>query len=81
MQSRSSAEWFLNCICFTWYWEREGRGIACLARCQLTAQLDIVEDSEPPCLAACHFGIVSAIESLFNLSLSEGTGLAIHSTI
>lgn len=43
---------------------------ACLAHRQLTAQLDIVEHSEPPCLAACHFGIVSAIESLFNLSLS-----------
>lgn len=53
----------------------------------MTAQLDIVEHSElppppfqlpspnPPCrLAACHFGIVSAIESLFNLSLSKGTG-------
>lgn len=46
------------------------RGFACLAHRQLTAQLDIVEHSEPPCLAACHFGIVSAIESLFNLSLS-----------
>lgn len=43
---------------------------ACLARRQLTAQLDIVEHADPPCLAACHFGIVSAIESLFNLSLS-----------
>lgn len=47
-----------------------GGGFACLAHCQLTAQLDIVEHSERPCLAACHFGIVSAIESLFNLSLS-----------
>lgn len=58
-----------------------GVGFACLAHRQLTAQLDIVEHSEPPCLAACHFGIVSAIESLFNLSLSEGTGPAIRSAI
>lgn len=43
---------------------------ACLASRQLTAQLDIVEHANPPFLAACHFGIVSAIESLFNLSLS-----------
>lgn len=50
--------------------EEGGGGFACLAHRQLTAQLDIVEHRERPCLAACHFGIVSAIESLFNLSLS-----------
>lgn len=66
-------------------WEPE-RGVewfACLARRQLTAQLDIVEHADPPCLAACHFGIVSAIESLFNLSLSlsKGSRPAIRSAI
>lgn len=59
----------------------KGWGFACLAHRQLTAQLDIVEHSKPPCFAACHFGIVSAIESLFNLSLSKGTGPAIRSAI
>lgn len=61
--------------------EGQGWGFACLAHRQLTAQLDIVEHSERPCLAACHFGIVSAIESLFNLSLSKGTGPTIRSAI
>lgn len=73
MQSRMRGEWFFKLhMLHMALGVGEGGGwrFACLARRQLTAQLDIVEHSEPPCLAACHFGIVSAIESLFNLSLS-----------
>lgn len=72
MQSRMSGEWFfkLHMLHMALGVVEGRRGFACLAHRQLTAQLDIVEHSEPPCLAACHFGIVSAIESLFNLSLS-----------
>lgn len=86
MQSRMSREWFFKLhMLHMALGVGEGRGgwggFACLARRQLTAQLDIVEHSERPCLAACHFGIVSAIESLFNLSLSKGTGPTIRSAI
>lgn len=83
MQSRMSREWFfkLHMLHMALGVGEGQRGFACLAHRQLTAQLDIVEHSEPPCLAACHFGIVSAIESLFNLSLSKGTGPAIRSAI
>lgn len=79
MQSRMSREWFfkLHMLHMALGVGEGRRGFACLARRQLTAQLDIVEH----CLAACHFGIVSAIESLFNLSLSKGTGPAIRSAI
>lgn len=84
MQSRMSGEWFFKLhMLHMALGVGEGLegGFACLAHRQLTAQLDIVEHSEPPRLAACHFGIVSAIESLFNLSLSKGTGPAIRSAI
>lgn len=92
MLSRMSREWFFKLhMLHMALGVGEGRGrrvgwwvggrFACLARRQLTAQLDIVEHSERPCLAACHFGIVSAIESLFNLSLSKGTGPTIRSAI
>lgn len=44
---------------------------ACLADGQFTAQLDIAELLlQPPHSPACHFGIVSVVQSLFNLSLS-----------
>lgn len=43
------------------------QSFACLAQCQLTAQLEINAHSIP--LATCHFWIVSAVESLFNLFL------------
>lgn len=44
---------------------------ACLAGGQFTAQLDIAELLlQPPHSPACHFGIVSVVQSLFNLSLS-----------
>lgn len=84
MQSRMSRGWFFKLHMLHMalgVGVGGGGGFACLAHRQLTAQLDIVEHSEPPCLAACHFGIVSAIESLFNLSLSKGTGPAIRSAI
>lgn len=47
------------------------REFACLAGGQFTAQLDIIELLlQTPYSPACHFGIISVVQSLFNLSLS-----------
>lgn len=55
--------------------ERRGREFACLAEDQLAAQLDTAELLKPPPQSpACHFGIVSVVQSLFNLSLSLFSG-------
>lgn len=63
-------------------WMAQRGEFACLAGSQFTAQLEITELLlQPPYSPACHFGIVSVVQSLFNLSLSILVRAALISSV